>query len=557
MIMLAPALALPLQLWTRHRLGLAAALACWLLSAAVAALLASNPAGRQFLGMVAGTAALPLTLFYVFAVFAYGLDGAPIEGRQSGFPARQFTLPVRTAALVGWPMLCGTAAAAATWLAWDGLVFRPAGVELPLAWPAVLLAAVLAWLQAILWSPFGLPLVRLLAAVLVPTALVLVASAGVTLGVPEPLVTLVLAALVPPAYLAAWAGVARARRGDVPDWAPQARRPATVSPTTGPGPAFASPARAQLWYEWRLHGLLFPFLLLCLFLPLTGWNALLAPVADDVVAAGLFPFLARFTHETRVTFLVFHQLLVLPPFLAGVLSSGLGSLGPKFQASPFFLTRPLTAGALVNAKLRAATRSTLVAAGVTLLTALAWVWLTGTRPEVAGWWGQVVGLFGPGRALAIVVLAAAGLTGLTWLQLCGGMVLGMAGRVWAHAVLVLGIALIVTATLLGEWLRHHPESLETFLAALPWPLGLAFALKLLLAGWAARVALRRRLWDARPMAWVVGVWLVTAGCLLLLAAWLVPAGGVPAAAAPLGIVLALPLGGILAAPLALEWNRHR
>src|SRR5262249_32285207 len=104
-----PALALSRQLWHRHRRGLGAALACWAACAVLVAVLPGVGGDRGPLAGLGGVL-LPVTLCYLLPVFAYGSDGLPIEARESSFPARQFTLPVRTAALVGWPMLSGCAA---------------------------------------------------------------------------------------------------------------------------------------------------------------------------------------------------------------------------------------------------------------------------------------------------------------------------------------------------------------------------------------------------------------------------------------------------------------
>src|SRR5438094_2462719 len=59
---------------------------------------------------------LTTTFVYLLAVFSFGFTG-DLAARHSMYPARMFTLPVTNAALVGWPMLCGTAAMATLLLA--------------------------------------------------------------------------------------------------------------------------------------------------------------------------------------------------------------------------------------------------------------------------------------------------------------------------------------------------------------------------------------------------------------------------------------------------------
>src|SRR2546421_9434259 len=78
---------------------------------------------------------LTTTFVYLLAVFSFGFAG-DLAGRQSIYPARMFTLPVTTAALAGWPMLYGTAAAAILWVAAGGPPGWPAGKGIPVVWAA-------------------------------------------------------------------------------------------------------------------------------------------------------------------------------------------------------------------------------------------------------------------------------------------------------------------------------------------------------------------------------------------------------------------------------------
>src|SRR5688500_15089145 len=124
------ALALSWQIWWRHRLGLAAVAAALL---AFAAVVCALPTGT--FGPIHGHLWSYLFVFglgYVATAFAYGFD-SPLEQRGSGFPGRQLLLPVRTAALVAWPMLQGTAAVALLWAGWAWFVLRPVGVEVSVA----------------------------------------------------------------------------------------------------------------------------------------------------------------------------------------------------------------------------------------------------------------------------------------------------------------------------------------------------------------------------------------------------------------------------------------
>src|SRR5207244_55257 len=91
-----------------------------------------------------------------------------LGARQSIYPARMFTLPVTNAALAGWPMSFGIAAAWGLWLGTALLARGPGGidVDLPWIWPALLMSAYLAWTQAFMWMPYGLPGLRVILATL-------------------------------------------------------------------------------------------------------------------------------------------------------------------------------------------------------------------------------------------------------------------------------------------------------------------------------------------------------------------------------------------------------
>src|ERR1044071_2353662 len=213
------------------------------------------PDGRAAVVMTPLTA----TYFYLLAAFSFGLAG-DLAARQSIYPARMLALPVRTAALVGWPMLYGTGAMALLWLGTALSVRWPWGIELPLVWPALLAAAFLAWTQALMWMPYGLPGLRAVVAVPWLGALDAVALLAIHYRVREAVMVAFLAPQLPLAYFAACAAVARARRGDVPDWRGRLARAGSNAGLTRRRDHFPSPERAQLWLEWRRHGRSLPAL---------------------------------------------------------------------------------------------------------------------------------------------------------------------------------------------------------------------------------------------------------------------------------------------------------
>src|SRR2546422_2104143 len=136
-----PALAMGWEFRRRHLWALIA-MAGYLLALAAIKLLFLGPMEPIRLDPPDGRAAvvitpLTATYFYLLAAFSFGLAG-DLGARPSIYPARMFALPLRTAALVGWPMLYGTAAVAILWLVTALSVRWPWGIELPLIWPALL-----------------------------------------------------------------------------------------------------------------------------------------------------------------------------------------------------------------------------------------------------------------------------------------------------------------------------------------------------------------------------------------------------------------------------------
>src|SRR6185436_19868201 len=140
------------------------------------------------------TVNLPLAFafMYFLAVFSYGLAG-DLTARHSLYPTRMFTLPVSTAALAGWPMLYGTTTLAGLWVAATLIALWPSGVPAPLIWPALFAAAFIAWLQVFAWMPYGLPGLRMIAAVLWLTTIDAVVFTAMELKVPESLMVAIMA----------------------------------------------------------------------------------------------------------------------------------------------------------------------------------------------------------------------------------------------------------------------------------------------------------------------------------------------------------------------------
>lgn len=477
---------------------------------------------------------------YFLAVFSFGLGG-DVAARQSLFPARMFTLPVATRALALWPMLFGAAAMAGLWLTTRPFVRWSEGVALPLVWPALLGAVWLAWTQVFAWMPYGLPGLRVVVALLWLVALDAVVVLAVHFDVPESRMVALLAPQLPLAYLAACLVLARARRGDEPDWRGLFRWPARIAGS--PRQAwFASPLRAQTWFEWRQHGRALPALV-----------GLLLPFELALLS------LAR--HEPPILVeLTLIGVLLTPPFMAGFTAAlaGRPDRAGRDAGATLTTTRPLTNAALVAAKMRMAVWSTLSAWLLVLIAVPLALVLTDTWPVVADGTTRAIGILGKPRAIVIALLGFAGLLASTWKQLVQSLCVSLSGREWVVRTAVLvRLSLLTIVGPAADWLFRSSSAVGILWDGWPWILGLLVCLKMSAAAWILARLHRSRALSDRSLAIGAASWLAVVLVVYAVLVWLFCTPPIlPRTLPGLVAILAVPLVRISAAPLALAWSRH-
>ena len=491
-----------------------------------------------------GVALVPLstTFFYFLAVFSFGVTG-DLAARQSIYPARLFALPVTTRALAGWPMLYGAATMAGLWLGTALFARWPWGVHLPFIWPALLAVVFLAWTQALMWMPYGLPGLRVIVTVLWLATLDAVVLLAIHYQVREPLMVAFLAPQLPLAYLTACAAVGRARRGEVPDWRGMFARPASNAVLTRRRDHFPSPARAQAWFEWRRHGRSLPALV-GLLLP---FELALLWLAKDAPA---FVF--------EILFLA----LITPPFMAAFTAWTVSRPNPQVRDSygvpPFIATRPLTSAELIAAKLKMAMWSTLAAWLLVLVAmplALEW---SGTWSVVTERARGMNDAIGTPRAAAVVLLILAGFIVATWKQLVQSLHIGLTGRAWiVKGSVLLTLTFLILLGPMVEWISDTPSVQRALWNALPLILAGLVGLKMSAAAWIATRLDRGRLLGDRALVCGAACWCVAVLALYGVLVWFFSTPFVARSVLALIAILAVPLARISAAPLALAWNRHR
>ena len=536
-----PAAAIAWEFRQRHRWGLIAVLAAIL---TLGAIKLAVIAGWVHLELHDVTFAffvpIPLSAasFYLLAVFTFGISG-DLAARESMYPPRMLTLPVSTAALAGWPMLYGCVSLATMWFAMRIAGIFPSGFYIPTYWPALFAASLLAWTQALTWMPYPLRGMRIVASIGILISIDVVVFTALETKARESTMLLLLAPLLPLAYVTALSAVRRARSGDVPDWGIPERSATRIASL----PDFPSPTRAQLWFEWRQFGRSLPLLV-----------AIVLPVG----LALLFLF-----HQTPVIVIEIVVLsLLLPPFLAIFVAATAGktsaNASESYGITPFMATRPVEDRALVLAKWQAALLSTLAAWMIVLVAVpVALLWSGASEPilEVARNFDEALGR---PRAIILGLLLLAMLVTSTWKQLVQGLYIAMSGRDWAvKGIAFATLALITVGFPFLGWILDSRYRTVVAWNAIPWLMAAFVALKLVLAVRVMQRGVERGLFTRRQLVLRAIVWDVCVFAVYGVLISILPDILIRRYFLLLVAMLVVPFVRLAAAPLAVARNRHR
>ena len=363
---------------------------------------------------------------------------------------------------------------------------------------------------------------------------------AINLKASESVMLAILAPHVPLAYFAARSAVARARRGDVPAWRGRFVRAGRTEDVL---PHFRSPARAQLWFEWRQYGRSLPWLV-----------AILLPFE----LALLFPF--RNTPE-----LIFEVLLFVaftPPFMAAFVAATAAKSGTTtsdtYGVTPFIAARPLTNGSLIAAKMKAMIRSALAAWMLVLFATPLALKFSGAAPVAMERMHRLVEVMGMPRAIAIMLLALAALLASTWKQLVQSLYIGMSGREWVvKASVFVALAFLAIVLPLAVWISRNRRVMAALWNNFALIAAVLVCIKLTAAVWIAIRLHDKQLLSDRMLIIGAVCWDVAVFALYGLLVWIVPLTLIGSYVLALVAILEVPLARIAAAPLALAWNRHR
>src|SRR5579872_2443433 len=540
--MRSPVMAMTWDFWWRHRLGLAAvwALVLGFCAFSILGLNTTQSARVQSIWLVMGLA-------YVIGVFAYGFEGR-LETAESGFPTRQFILPVRTWLLVASPMLQGIVTAVLLWVLWDRFVLQQNDVKTPLWWTAML-AAVVATSQALVWQPFGLPWVRIVITVPILSALIRAEAifrlAGfqfedsnardLTLSLFALLVTI-------GAGLVAWFGVSCARHGQTRDWLGFLRTKRLFGGSWQERHLFASPLKAQIWYEWRRREL----------------GYLIAVMSTIAAVMGVsFIFENTAQQMSGYAYIFFFLPIIISGFWGNYMGGG-DSVKMMSEMTAFASTRPMSNTAMVVAKIRMAGFTATLTWSIAITLAIVWLVSTGGFNDISRMWRWSVEHLGKVGAVVLFAINIVGPILIIWRLLTVNLWVGLMGRNWlSHALTSLMTLIGSNGLILWLWSRVEPDRFDRLLAALPWVLGLLIVVKLIAAGKILQTLHGRGDVNARTIQRLVGLWFVVAASIFAIAVWLIPEGSIPFYAIPCSVILLVPFTRLAFAPLALAWNRQR
>jgi len=433
------------------------------------------------------------------------------------FPGRLFMLPVSTFFLFWWFLLAGLAVVVALYAIWVYLIPQPQmkifGMHQNcIGWMTLLVLA-----QAIVWALASWPGTRML---------VLMAVVFGFLGCIDMYNIFEFPLVLPLGAALAYAGLQKMRHGQWQGWDWQRAWAKLTARAELPGPKqFASPAQAQLWFEWRRFARLMCFSTVGLAL-VPAVILLLARIfgCDPLSVDAVFGF-----------FLILIFMPLLTHFCMGA--------SPARSDQPFLMVRPLANGEIIMPMLKTAAMSSFFSL-LAVLAALGALSLLGDFHKVV----QDVPL---GCRGALVI----GWIFVTWRLAVVNLCFVLTGN--RH---IAGMpALLIVAFVIGQFalniLEQNDVYWHVFLRLVPLLLFCLVAVKFRLAYVLFNASLKRRLISPDAVANYLAVWVVLVVVLLAALIFTCP----PREwifSLSLGVILLVPLARIGLCPLALERQRH-
>ena len=495
---------------------------------------------------------LPIVLFISTA----SVTTLDIGGRPGQFPRIFFTLPVKAHEMVLPFITYSVATAAVLWLLGTlitdrrilmfGVPGTPIEAETIAYWLPCLATGFLAWIQAIIWTPFRLRWLRFAAIFAILLAHLAVAVLYAMTVITQAEVIAIGVLQIPLALFFATRGVARDRSGEA-GVAEQASDPAKTHALQ----TFSSALDAQLWFEGRLHRWKGVFVFsppVLLFLLFVGADVTGTDTTHPMVFTGI----------ARLIVLMFTWFLLAMATIIGITFASYQKQASwqkkgAFAMPAFFAALPLSTGDFVWAKITTAMTRVLWLSVITLL-ACGWVvvragMLDGSSVALR----QVHGDF---IAMTVLLIPLAACVLFLLAGTANLMCLSLEGRFWGRTNLIhfsRYLLLAIAAAAVGRyWAQNHVP-----------PPGLGDAIRILAVAKIAGFALivyhvgTRGLLSWNRLATIGLFWLATVGSMLATAVWLLPADRLSLLTGLASLLLAAPVLGTASSPLALQLNRTR
>ena len=493
-----PATAIAFELWSRNR---------WATTTVAVAIPFLAIVNSSWLGEWFRIVEVLLFLFSMTTlVWTFCCVEPDARGKHGGFPPRAFTLPLSTIGLIAVPMLGGALTLATVYWLWTKFIFTTWDVVVSaslLRLQFLALAAMLFALQAIVWSLYRFPLIRI---VLIVAAMIGIAMLGLIApgkefrNISEPAVLVTLGVIIALAFAAAVVGVTRDRRGEWEGWT-QRVIDRTLAMLPRRRKAFISAAGAQVWFEWR--GKAF-FLSAVLGLPM-----ILTMILYPIPTMGHFDPVM-----TATTYANLPCLTLVLAWCVGMTLAKTDYWTRETELSSFVTARPLTDGDIVLAKLNAA--ALVIATAAFLFLALAipsfnlGYWLNSTDLNWPSW-SQFKArnpqlLLNLSHPLVLLTAFA-----VTWETMAEGLAIGLRGQKSVVIQSVVRVSLFFAALILVSVLARSPGGLRFLVAILPWASGLLVTWKIAITIlWLRRT---RSLYSFRQQVCLGTLWLLVVGCI--------------------------------------------
>lgn len=463
-------------------------------------------------------------ILMIFVVRPEGFGKGDAEpGMMMPYPTHLLARPMRTQALVGWHMLFATLAMALYWLCIVMGIINPAGANVPVVWPMVMLSAYTASFQAMASFPQrGMGQIGTLVAILLLLVIAVVTVVHARdYGIPDWALIAFYVAMTAGAYFAAVLGVARWRRGDIPGSMP-GRTPPVAHPRSDSTVApLRSRVDAQLWHDWRCHGTRAVTIVatLCTFLAPFIFLQTTSTIGrqDDGI-------------DVRIWVTMMAAIIMMAPLIAmmfGVIVWPTPHSSENAAVCAFLATRPISAGEAMQAKLRMTALSVLAPWGLLIPAAMVCLLLPATDNQGTA---SLIALLAQRATFAhLWALAAATAIAfilLTWNGATIGIYFTAIPSRWAPS---LGPVLFVTTlavpmAVLAGVLTMFPSIWPHLPAVAAVLLPVKVAVAVIVCAWLAR----RRLVEPAALAKTALGWLACVVALFVISGLLVPFSIVPA-----------------------------